>query len=178
MEFTISQIGSASAHWVARSIPAASMGVRAVGANVAKPVDSAPATPVATLGDMETEYDQFGRFGAMATEAPEPSAETGSGINATKHFRSGQVTVSELDQEYARSMLATTIGSDNATGRRRFIPSGMTEYQVHQLYDFQYRWAIEVERRAIALMQDKERAHPAIREVEDVSGTPNGGFQR
>lgn len=178
MELTISQIGSASPHWVARSIPAANMGVRPVGANVAKPADSVPATPVAALGDMETEYDQFGRFGAPAPEAPDPSADNRSGINATKYFRSGQVTVSELDQEYARSLLATTIGPEKGNGGRRFIPSGMTEYQVYQLYDFQYRWAIEVERRAIARMQDAERPHPAIRDVESTSATPGGSLQR
>lgn len=170
MQLTISQIGSASPYWVARYVPAYSMGVRSGSANTAEPAGSVSAMPVVELGELETEYDQFGRFGASAARASdggEPATAHRSGINASKHFRSGQVTVSELEQEYARSMLALTTGPDSGTDVRRFIPSGMTEYQVYQLYDFQYRWAIEVERRALA-RQAAETQHPARADVPAV----------
>lgn len=159
MQLTISQIGSASPYWIARYVPASTLGIRNGAANTAEPAGSAATIATADLTALETEYDQFGRFGASSARPPdkgEPATPHRSGINASKHFRSGQVTVGELEQEYARSMLGLTIGPDSGTDIRRFIPSGMTEYQVQRLYDFQYRWAIEVERREVARQGESE----------------------
>lgn len=159
LELTISQIGSASPHWIARYAPAVNADVRTLGTSASCSADMVAAVPVASLGDLETEYDQFGRFGVTAGNAAdiaETTAEHRPAINATKHFRSGEVTAGELEQEYARSLLDSAVGTDGETAARRFIPAFMTEYQVYQLYDFQYRWAIEVERRVLVRMQDME----------------------
>ncbi|MCO5070297.1 MAG: hypothetical protein M9944_03705 [Rhizobiaceae bacterium] len=163
MELTISQIASAMSQWVARQVPTVQPGMRTAAAGTSEAVDTVPPAASATIGDLDTEYDQFGRFGVSASTIAAPAEDrtrSGTGVNPTKHFRSGKVSVLELDQEYARSLAASASGEHNGADRRRFIPSGMTEYQVRQLYDFQYRWAIEVERQAIARNQGHER--PAV----------------
>ena len=161
MELTISQIASAIPQWVARQVPTVQPGMRTAAAGTSEAVDTVPPAASAAIGDLDTEYDQFGRFGVSANTIvarAEDRARSGTGVNPTKYFRSGNVSVSELEQEYARSLAASASGEHSGTDLRRFIPSGMTEYQVRQLYDFQYRWAIEVERQAIARNQGHERS--------------------
>ncbi len=148
MEFTISQLNSAFSSWSAKTRPATMDGARseaeAASAGAAGPTRAA----VHAASGIETEYDQFGRFGATR---PERSHHTGNGspkaptaINCNKNFRAGNATVSELEQEYARTL------AGKGDTERRFIPAGMTEYSVSVLTDYQYRWAIDVERRAVA----------------------------
>ncbi|WP_274627328.1 hypothetical protein [Arvimicrobium flavum] len=174
MEFTISQIGSATSHWVARPAAPTSGAVRPVATAAVQPVQTAAATPVAALHDMETEYDQFGRFGATAPHVAEraPAApEHRPAINATKHLRSGKASAYDLEREYRQSLVDSTRG-EGATSERRFIPSGMTEYQVYQLADYQYRWALEVERQLL------ERDADSVFASSDggAAGAPNNHF--
>lgn len=159
MELTISQINSASPSWSARARPAATGDARpqtstSAGAGVG-PVEAA----VQEISGAETEYDQFGRFGVTQPEetavAEDSDSKSPTAINVNKNFRSGKVTVSELEQEYVRTLIG------GAQAERRFIPAGMTEYQVSSLTDYQYRWAIDAERRALVSAPASSIATPS-----------------
>lgn len=160
MELTVSQIGSAATHWVPRAAQPASGGVRAIVPNTLRVPDD---NSIATTGlhGVETEYDQFGRFGVDAATAVDRAEISGGftpprpSTNANKNFRSGNATINDLQREYAQSILDSH--GDPAMEERHFVPFGMTEYQVYQLQDYQYRWMIEVERQAALakLLEDK-----------------------
>lgn len=161
MELTISQIGSASTHWVPRTPLAATGPVRMPVSTTPASLQGVSAVAASTLDDMETEYDQFGRFGANAAAAAERAAPGKDAAferpiaatprpdtNPSKSFRSGKATVLELEREYAQSIVGSYVDPDGANVERSFIPFGMTEYQVYQLQDYQYRWMIQLERQA------------------------------
>lgn len=145
MELTISQIGSALTHWVPRPQPVASDAVRLPQpAVVVTPVVAAPS---AGWRERETEYDQFGRFGAGSAPPVEQTAQRPA-VNASKTFRSGNATPLELEREYALSIVGSYTDPGGFDVERHFMPFGMTEYQVYQLQDYQYRWMIQLERQA------------------------------
>lgn len=147
MELTISQLNSASPNWTAKARSAVAPDARLEAPAPKGTENGATLAAVRETSGAETEYDQFGRFGVMKAEESEASYEADdksrAQITANKNFRAGKATISQLEQEYVRSLMGGT------QSERGFIPAGMTEYQVSGLTDYQYRWAIDAERRAL-----------------------------
>lgn len=164
MDFTISQVGSALNHPL-RPTHSAVGGSRSSADEPTRPVDAVPSPGVAGLQGLDTEYDQFGRFAtapAAPADADRPSDEGPPANPAAKYFRAGKATVQELEREYTRSLIDSYVADEAGGGVRRFIPAGMTEYQVNQLSDDQYRWAIEAERRALERAECQNVTEPAV----------------
>lgn len=178
MDFTISQIGSVT-NLALRPVQAGS-GVRSAHAEPPRPVDAIPSPAATGLVGLDTEYDQFGRFapGASAAVDADPSSDEEPGDDrpplnpSAKYFRAGKVTVQEVEREYNRSLIDSYV-ADADGGVRRFIPAGMTEYQVNQLSGYQYRWALETERRALERAVSADATPPAS--ADDAAGPGAAG---
>lgn len=169
MDFTISQLGSAVSH-PPRPTHSAGGGARPAADEPTRQADAIPSPAVAGLQGLDTEYDQFGRFAAASAEADRPTDERPPANPAAKYFRAGKATVQELEREYTRSLIDSYV-ADEEGGVRRFIPAGMTEYQVNQLSDDQYRRAIEAERRALERAERQNVPEPAVSDATSAEGT-------
>lgn len=175
MDLTIAAVGSPLPHAAARHLPLSGEEVHL--RDAAKPSDPLEESlaPLAGTGDVRTEYDQFGHFGPddVASVDGRETSYPDVAVDTAETLQSADVTMSQPDPEYGGPLTPDSVYAENAATEHPVVPAGVPE-QVRQLYDAQYRWAVEIERRALVGMQGAEPPRQATLEVtatERSSGT-------